>query len=91
EHAFVLCSKGDISSEHLPSTLTRQSMIETEDNSSQFPLKAAEVRVIKAFLKKNNYDRKATAKNLGIHKSTLFRKINKFGIKLPKIDGRCKR
>ncbi|WP_299978664.1 sigma 54-interacting transcriptional regulator [Desulfobacula sp.] len=91
EHAFVLCSKGDITKEHLPSTLTRQSMIEIEDNASQFPLKAAEIKVIKAFLRKNNYDRKATAKDLGIDKSTLFRKINKLGIKLPKIDGRFKR
>ena len=91
EHAFVLCSKGDITKEHLPFTLTRQSMIEIEDNASQFPLKAAEIKVIKAFLKKNNYDRKATAKDLGIDKSTLFRKINKLGIKLPKIDGRFKR
>jgi len=91
EHAFVLCSKGDITQEHLPSTLTRQSKIETEINSSQFPLKTAEIKVIKAILKKNNYDRKATAKDLGIHKSTLFRKINKLGIKLPKIDGRFKR
>ncbi|MCD4719261.1 MAG: sigma 54-interacting transcriptional regulator, partial [Desulfobacula sp.] len=91
EHAFVLCSKGDITQDHLPSTLARQSMIEIEDNSSQFPLKTAEIRVIKAFLKKNNYDRNATAKDLGIHKTTLFRKINKLGIKLPKIDGRFKR
>ncbi len=91
EHAFVLCSNGDITPEDLPSTLTKQSMVEIEDNLSQFPLKEAEIRVIKAFLKKNNYDRNATAKDLGIHKSTLFRKIDKLKIKLPKIDGRFKR
>jgi transcriptional regulator with PAS, ATPase and Fis domain len=68
-----------------------KSIIETEENLSQFPLKVAEIKVIKTFLKKNNYDRKATAKDLGIDKSTLFRKINKLGIKLPKIDGRFKR
>lgn len=91
EHAFVLCSKGDITKEHLPFTLTRQPLIEIEDNASRFPLKAAEIKVIKAFLKKNNYDRKATAKDLSIDKSTLFRKINKLGINLPKIDGRFKK
>jgi len=91
EHAFVLCSEGDISQESLPSTLTRQSMIETDVNDSPFPLKTAEVKVIKAFLEKNNYDRNATAKDLGIHKSTLFRKIDKLKITLPNIDGRSKR
>lgn len=91
EHAFVLCSEGDISQEYLPSILTRQSMIETEINASQFPLKTAEIKVIKAFLKKNNYDRNATAKDLGIHKSTLFRKIDKLKINLPNIDGRSKK
>lgn len=91
EHAFVLCSKGDITPEHLPPNLGLKSIIETEENLSQFPLKVAEIKVIKTFLKKNNYDRKATAKDLGIDKSTLFRKINKLGIKLPKIDGRFKR
>lgn len=91
EHAFVLCSEGDISQEYLPSTLTRQSMIETEVNASQFPLKTAEIKVILAFLKKNNYDRSATAKDLGIHKSTLFRKIDKLKINLPNIDGRSKK
>jgi PAS domain S-box-containing protein len=91
EHAFVLCSEGDISPEYLPSTLTRQSMIETDINASQFPLKTAEIKVILAFLKKNKYDRNATAKDLGIHKSTLFRKIDKLKINLPDIDGRSKK
>ena len=91
EHAFVLCSQGEITPDFLPSALTRQSMIETPENASRFPLKAAEIKVIKGYLKKNNYDRKATARDLGIHKSTLFRKIDKLGIKLPKIDGRSKK
>jgi len=91
EHAFVLCSKGEITPDHLPPALTRHPIIDAEDNMSQFPLKSAEIKVIKAYLKKNNYDRKATARDLGIHKSTLFRKIDKLGIKLPKIDGRFKR
>lgn len=91
EHAFVLCSEGDILPDHLPSSLTRQSMIEIEDDPSHLPLKAAEIKVIKTYLKKNNYDRNATARDLGIHKSTLFRKIDKLGIQLPKIDGRSKK
>ncbi|CCK79944.1 MULTISPECIES: sigma-54 interaction domain-containing protein [Desulfobacula] len=91
EHAFVLCSKGEITPDHLPSSLTRQVMMEIEDSTSRFPLKAAEIKVIRAYLSKNNYDRNATARDLGIHKSTLFRKIDRLGIKLPKIDGRSKK
>jgi len=41
-------------------------------------------------LKQNNYNRLAAAKALGMHKSTLFRKINKLKIDLPKEDGRSK-
>lgn len=46
--------------------------------------------MIKAFLEKNNYDRAATAKALGIDKSTLFRKIKNLDIQLPRMDGRFK-
>ena len=51
-------------------------------------LKSAEARVILDALKRNNYSRLETAHDLGLHKSTLFRKIKKLGITLPKIDGR---
>jgi transcriptional regulator with PAS, ATPase and Fis domain len=53
-------------------------------------LKAAEIKIITDALKKNYYNRTAAAKALGMHKSTLFRKIDKLGIRLPKIDGRCR-
>ncbi len=91
EHAFVLCFEGEIKAEHLPGNLNRHSMAELDHQISQDPLKAAEINVIIAVLKKNNYDRQAAARELGIHKSTLFRKIEKLGIILPKIDGRYKR
>jgi transcriptional regulator with PAS, ATPase and Fis domain len=51
-------------------------------------LKSAEARVIIDALKRNNYNRLAAAHDLGLHKSTIFRKIKKLGIKLPEIDGR---
>jgi len=34
---------------------------------------------------------RAAAKELGMHKSTLFRKIKRLGIDLPEIDGRSKK
>jgi transcriptional regulator of acetoin/glycerol metabolism len=41
-------------------------------------------------LARNSWNRTATASELGIHKTTLHRKIRRLGIELPKIDGRSK-
>ncbi len=92
EHAFVLCSEGNILPRHFPKTLNRQalSLPEASCSSSMDQLKAAEIKIITDALKKNYYNRTAAAKALGMHKSTLFRKIDKLGIRLPKIDGRCR-
>ncbi len=89
EHGFVLCSSEYIQLRHLPDTLSMQSMIPKTESLND-PVKSVERKIILNALKKNNYNRKATASSLGIHKSTLFRKINKFDIVLPKIDGRSK-
>ncbi len=106
EHAFILCSYGNIALKHLPASLNQKSS-SNESNilgsnisdykalsnyslSSKFnPVKSAEIKMIEDTLKRNNYNRNATAKELGIHKSTLFRKIAKLGISLPnRVDGR---
>jgi len=53
------------------------------------PVRSAEIRAIKEALHRNNYNRKAAARELGIDKSTLFRKITRLKINLPQgIDGR---
>jgi transcriptional regulator with PAS, ATPase and Fis domain len=49
---------------------------------------ATEREVILAALERNKYNRLATAKELGMHKSTLFRKLKKLKLDLPDIDGR---
>ena len=51
-------------------------------------VQATEAKTILAALERNNYNRKAAAKDLGLHKSTFFRKIKQLGIILPKVDGR---
>jgi transcriptional regulator of acetoin/glycerol metabolism len=48
----------------------------------------AEKDAILKALQKCNYNRTAAAADLGMHKSTLFRKLNKLNIKLPDQDGR---
>ncbi len=88
EHAFVLCSNGNILPQHFPDDFKSQCLTPTDHNNLGNELKSAEARVIVDALKRNNYSRLAAAHDLGLHKSTLFRKIKKLGITLPKIDGR---
>jgi PAS domain S-box-containing protein len=84
EHGFVLCQGSMIKVEHLPEWL-HPSPVPAANAGS---LKEIEKQFILSALKKNNWNRLATARQLGIHKSTLFRKIHKLGIPLPDKDGR---
>ncbi len=80
EHAFVLCAEGYIKLHHLPGFLSLQSNINQKNNDD--PVKIAQIKLITDALASNDYNRNAAAKELGIHKSTLFRRIKKLGIKL---------
>ena len=95
EYAFLLCSTGDIELQHMPGYFTSSAPLpssKTEKNQiNADPVKSAEITVITNALKRNHYNRKAAAAELGIHKSTLFRKIHKLGIVLPVEDGRSER
>jgi len=62
--------------------------IKPESNLSDDIVKKAWRQKILTALENNNYNRKKAADEIGIHKTTLFRKIKKLGIKLPKVDGR---
>ena len=89
EHAFVLCSHGEIGVQHLPNHLVIQSPTSTAQPSSMnMAVKATEAETILAALERNGYNRAATARDLGMHKSTLFRKIKKLHLTLPEINGR---
>ncbi len=91
EHAFVLCPEGNIQPAHLPSGLAGVPETPEPRDTLCGTLKVTEARKITEALKKNGFNRKAAAKELGMHKSTLFRKIKKLGIVLPEIDGRTRR
>jgi transcriptional regulator with PAS, ATPase and Fis domain len=91
EHAFILCTQGSIGLHHLPTHLSTPlggpTSTSQPSSMSQIHL-ATEREVILATLERNNYNRLATAKELGMHKSTLFRKLKKLQLDLPDIDGR---
>ena len=88
EHAFVLCTDGNILVHHLPAYLRPVIYEQNQNQTLQNSLQSAETSVILNALKSNHYSRKLAARELGMHKSTLFRKIKKLGIKLPDLDGR---
>jgi PAS domain S-box-containing protein len=91
EHAIVICPEGEIEPNCLPGSLISPILRTTPQGPIEAALKSVEAQAIVDALKRNNYNRLATASELGIHKSTLFRKIKTLGIDLPDIDGRTAR
>ena len=87
EHAFILCSHGRIGLHHLPGSAQVG-----EAAPALYTLRrATEEEAIRDALIRNGYNRLATAKELGMHKSTLFRKLKKLQLDLPETDGRSAR
>ncbi|MBP7865578.1 MAG: sigma 54-interacting transcriptional regulator [Acidobacteria bacterium] len=88
ERAFILCREGPIGVEHLPVELSgRQATRETVPD-----VRAAhdllDTRAIRSALERNAFSRVAAARDLGIHKTTLFRRMKKLGIRESGRDGR---
>jgi PAS domain S-box-containing protein len=83
EHAFVLCHEGRIEIHCLPENLRVKSPRPIAHSTMGEAVKSAEAQVILDALERNKNNRLATAHELGIHKSTLFRKIKALGIDLP--------
>ncbi len=88
EHAFVLCSGGIILAQHLPDGLLAS---KTASASTAETMEELEAQFLTTALERNNWNRTAVAKELGIHKTTLYRKIHKLNITLPDMDGRNSR
>jgi len=91
ERAFILCDKGFIGIEHLPEALTARGVPLELDSNMKTARHLMEAQALRTALERNGYNRLAAAKALGIHKSTLFRKIKKLGISPPAKDGRSHR
>lgn len=90
ERAFVLCQGETIGINHLPEELVSHTVTTDEAASLQDACAMTERQTILTALERNNYNRLAAARSLGLHKSTLFRKIRQLGIQLPEKDGRSK-
>ncbi len=84
EHAFVLCPGSVIMPEHLPAYLRDQAprppAPDAPPAAGPTTLQEAEAWVIRRALERNGYNRAATARELGMHKTTLWRKMKRYGI-----------
>jgi len=89
EYAFVICHEGEILPIHLPDefVIDKPSFLNSNKTMAE-TMRTVETQTILDILKRNNYNRLETAREMGIHKSTLFRKLKVLGITLPKKDGR---
>ncbi len=87
EHTFVLCESGIILPRHLPDAIKPEAIVHVPPASVQ----DFEKELILSTLEQNQWNREMTAANMGMHKTTLYRKIRKLNITLPEVDGRYKR
>ncbi|MGD9017698.1 MAG: sigma 54-interacting transcriptional regulator [Desulfobacterales bacterium] len=91
EYAVLVCRKRWIEIDHLPDHLRSVSISNlTLDCPPPHGLsvKETEKQVIMDTLHRNNWNRSAAARELGIHPTTLWRKVKRLGISLPLQDGR---
>jgi len=77
EYAFVLCPGGLIDVRHLPRELAPHG---AEVPRPAKTLDEAEARFIREALARNHGSRTETARQLGVHKTTLWRKMKRYGI-----------
>lgn len=91
EHAFVLGRGRMIEPGHLPEHFRPEGARLTEGaETAPTSFKELEAHFILSALERNNWSRAATARELGVNKSTLYRKLKLLGIELPKKDGRSR-
>jgi len=83
ERAFVLGPGEVIKPEDLPEHVKARGAVPAVEIART--MEEMEALFIMAALKRNNWSRKDTAKELGINPSTLYRKIKKLGLTIPSI------
>jgi PAS domain S-box-containing protein len=90
ERAFIMCKEGFIGIEHLPEELTAHGASHAPSSDMKSARNLLDAQAIRVALERNGYNRLRAARELGIHKTTLFRKMKTLGITLPERDGRSR-
>lgn len=75
EHAFVMCGGEEVLPEHLPPQVLAAGKTNIIERGVE-----SERNLIAGVLKRNDGNKSKTAKELGMHRTTLWRKIKSFGI-----------
>ncbi len=91
ERAMVLCRYKQIQPQCLPPEFIDYKSKPILYANVKTTIRDSEKRIIIEALERNNWNRLAASADIGIHKTTLFRKIKQFNIILPAIDGRNKK
>ncbi|MFC1852127.1 sigma-54 interaction domain-containing protein [candidate division CSSED10-310 bacterium] len=87
EHAFVICIDNLIQISDLPEQIiTSRNRVDQKSAAVILPLENAESQTIRAVLEENDYSRSLSAKQLGISRNTLWRKMKKYGLTDPVRD-----
>lgn len=80
QHAFVLCHGPIIEKRHLPEYLFQSAILTETTTPDDENFETIEKRKLLKLLERNRFNRLKTAKELGIHVSTLWRKMKKYDI-----------
>jgi PAS domain S-box-containing protein len=92
EYATVVCKNGLIGLEQLPDTFHQNLNLKKEEPVSEEPKGRSLNEVERSFyyeaLRQNDWRRSATAAQIGIHPTTLWRKMKRLGIETPEKSGR---
>ncbi|MBW1748776.1 MAG: sigma 54-interacting transcriptional regulator [Deltaproteobacteria bacterium] len=96
EYTTVVCKNHLVRKEHLPETPhqkidLRKIPASEKLTESEPSLEAVEKDIIYKTLKKNNWSRKLTASQMGIHPTTLWRKMKRLNLEVSNQDGRTKK
>jgi PAS domain S-box-containing protein len=83
ERAYSMVDGNVILSTHMPANIlskTKASETAAHGRSLDSLLEEIEKEILLTVLRKNQYNYRATAKELGVHRSTLYKKLEKFNI-----------
>ena len=81
EHSCVMCQGTRIRTAHLPPEFNpRSEKLIVDEEVSRPPLESFEKQLIQETLEKHNGNKLLTAEELGLHRSTLWRKMKKFDL-----------
>jgi len=81
EHSFVLCKEETIHLNHLPKYLTERLLdFETPPSAKPDYLSSSEETILRKMIEQYGGNRVAIANKLGIHRTTLWRKLKKYNL-----------